>query len=541
MENNLNLNGKKKYNTPLIIVSVIIIFAFVAFMALKPDAALNGVNAVFDAIIKYFGSILMAFTFAAVVVSIYFCISSKYGNIKLGEGDPEYSMFSYCAMMFLAAVASALLYWSFTEWAFYYETPGIGLEPHSTPALEAAMGYSFFHWGIHGQAIYVVIALAIAYAYYIRKVPSLQTSSVCKAMMGDKVSKGAKSVIGNIIDFCVIFGILGGLGVSLGLSVPLVGGALTQVFGIKITFPIQVAIVVVIALVFTFTSFIGTQKGMKRISNFSVIMCGAFLAWILIAGPTDFIMKNTANSFGWMLEIIPRASFFTDPIENTGFPEGWTLFFQAFYLNYAAMMGIFIAKISRGRTIRQLSIATLIGISVGGWVVFAVDSSYAIYTQANGITDVVALVNSYVGEAGIFQIIETLPLGAKVLPIVLLLTIVGFVASSLDSASLSLSQTTQRIMNKDGNVNPMLRVFWCIMLTLVPLSIMFIGANFSTLKTLAIIISVPFMFIVAFMMIRLFMWLIEDERKGILDKYRVVKEKVNPEEVVEYKAEDWDV
>ena len=129
----------------------------------------------------------------------------------------------------------------------------------------------------------------------------------------------------------------------------------------------------------------------------------------------------------------------------------------------------------------------------------------------------------------------------SVKPIVLLLTIVGFVASSLDSASLSLSQTTQRIMNKDGNVNPMLRVFWCIMLTLVPLSIMFIGANFSTLKTLAIIISVPFMFIVAFMMIRLFMWLIEDERKGILDKYRVVKEKVNPEEVVEYKAEDWDV
>ena len=537
MENNLN-NNKKKYNTPLIIISCALVFAFVIFTAVKPEASLNGVNAVFNTIIKYFGSILEVFTLGAVIVSLYFCFSSKYANVKFGNEEPEYSMFSYCSMMFLAAVASALLYWSFTEWAFYYQSPGIGLEPESTEALEAGLGYSFFHWGIHGQAIYVVIALAIAYAFYIRKVPSLQTSAVCQAMLGKKVGKKAKGIIGNLIDFCVIFGVLGGLGVSLGLSVPLVAGALQQVFGIEVSFPLQVIIIVCIAAVFTFTSFIGTDKGMKRISNMSVILCGAFLAWIFIVGPTDFILKNTANSFGWMLEIMPRASLFTDPIEDSGFPEAWTMFFQAFYLNYAAMMGIFIAKISKGRTVRQLSIATLFGISIGGWVVFAVDSSYAIYTQKEGITDVVDLINSYVGEAGIFQIIETLPLGSVVLPLLLIVVIVGFVASSLDSASLSLAQTTQRVMNEDGNVNPLLRVFWCAILTLVPLSIMFIGANFSTLKTLAIIVSIPFMVIVAFMGVRLFMWLAEDDKNGVLDKYRVIKKK--PDKVVEYKPEDYD-
>lgn len=538
MENN-NLGNKKKYNTPLIIVSCVLVFAFVAFMALKPDAALNGVNTVFDAIIKYFGAILETFTLGAVIVSLYFCFSSKYANVKFGNEEPEYSMFSYCAMMFLAAVASSLLYWSFTEWAFYFESPGIGLEPHSTAALEAGLGYSLFHWGIHSQAIYVVIALAIAYAFYIRKVPSLQTSAVFQAMLGKKVGSKTKTVLGNVVDFCVIFGILGGLGVSLGLAVPLTAGALQQVFGIEVTFLVQVLVIVGIAAVFTFTSFIGTEKGMKRISNMSVILCGAFLGWIFITGPTDFILKNTANSFGWMIDMMPRASLFTDPIEDTGFPEAWTLFFQAFYLNYAAMMGIFIAKISKGRTVRQLSLCTLFGISVGGWVVFAVDSSYAIYTQKEGITDVVGLINSYVGEAGIYQIIETLPLGKVVLPLLLVVVIVGFVASSLDSASLSLAQTTQRIMNKDGNVNPLLRVFWCVILTLVPLSIMFVGANFSTLKTLAIIVSVPFMFIVAFMGIRLFMWLSEDDHNGVLEKYRVVKKK--PDKVVEYKAEDYDI
>ncbi|MDD4200876.1 MAG: BCCT family transporter, partial [Eubacteriales bacterium] len=256
MENNLNKAGfTKKYDVGLIVVSCGIIFCFVAFMALKPESTLNAVNGFFDVMIKYTGGLLETFTFAAVVVSVFFCVSSKYGNVKLGNYEPEYSLFSYIAMMFLACVASSLLYWSFTEWCYYYASPGIGLEPESTMALEAGLGYSFFHWGLSGQAIYVIIALAIAYAYYIRKVPSIQTSAVCQAMLGDKVGKGAKAATGKVIDFLVIFGIMGGLGVSLGLAVPLTGGALTTLFGLEITFPIQVMIVLVIAAVFTFTSF----------------------------------------------------------------------------------------------------------------------------------------------------------------------------------------------------------------------------------------------------------------------------------------------
>ena len=167
-----------------------------------------------------------------------------------------------------------------------------------------------------------------------------------------------------------------------------------------------------------------------------------------------------------------------------------------------------------------MSICTLIGISVGGWTVFAVDSSFSMWTHVTGKTDVVALVNSEVGEAGIYQVLGTLPGGSTILPVIVLLTIVGFVASSLDSASLSLSQTTQRITDKNGDVTRALRVFWCIMLTLIPLSIMFSGAPFATLKTMAIIISMPFMVVVAFMGARTLMWLKDDEKKGLLNKYR---------------------
>ncbi|MEA4988381.1 MAG: BCCT family transporter, partial [Anaerovorax sp.] len=408
----------------------------------------------------------------------------------------------------------------FTEWAFYYITPGLGLEPGSTEALEASLGYSFFHWGLSGQCIYVIIGIAMAYAFYVKKISVLQTSAICGAMMGEV---RGKSVLCKLIDFSVIFGVVGGLGCSLGLAVPLAAGALTQIFGIKITFPIQAGIVVFIAVVFTLTSFIGTKKGMKNLSNFSAGLCIIFLIYVFLAGPTTFIMKNTVNSFGWMIGEFARMSFFMDPIAQTGFPEAWTLYFQAFYLNYAALMGIFIAKISKGRTIKEVTWATLFGISGSGWFLFAVNGSFSIYAHITNQTNIVELVNSGVGEAGIYQVLELLPGGSVILPSILLVITVGFVASSMDTGSLSLAQTTTKIVEKDGEVNKWLRVFWCIILTLVPLSIMFAKASFSALKILSILISVPFMFIIIFMACGMFKWLKED--RSLIDQLIIENER----------------
>lgn len=513
----IKINQSGKFDLPLTIVSLAILFTFVGFMFIKPEVTLTGVNSAFDLIIKGTGSILLVFTLATLCISVYLGVS-KYANIRFGDDEPEYSLFSYIAMMTLAALASAALYWSFTEWTYYYMTPGLGMEPGSVEALESSLGYQFFHWGVSGQCVYVGIGAAMAYAFYIRKVPLLQTSAVCCAMMGEV--KG-KKFLGKLIDFCVIFGIVGGLGCSLGLAVPLTGGALTKLFGIEITGPIKIGIVVVIALVFTFTSFIGTKKGMKNLSNFTTALCILFLTYVFFAGPSTFIMKNSVNSFGWMFFEFPRMSLFTDPINNSGFPESWTLFFQAFYLNYAAMMGIFIAKISKGRTLRQLVWATLIGISAGGWFLFSILGSFSIHSHITGLTDIVTLVNSGAAEKGIYDVMGLLPGGNVVLPVVVLVVIVGFVASSLDSASLSLAQTTTKSMENNGEVNRWFRVFWCFVLTLVPLSILLADASFSALKMLSILISIPFMVIVAYMEIMLLKWLSEDRKAGKLEKYGI--------------------
>ena len=486
-------------------VGVFAVFTFVFFLARYPKAMLAGVNTAFLGATKLFCVPLMVFTFVTTVLAFYLAFG-RYGSVKLGEGKPEYSNFSYITMMCLAALASAAVYWSFTEWAAYYEAPGLHLEPYSTEALEISLGYSFFHWGFATQGPYVLAGVAVAYAVYNRKVPFMKVSTVCEHMMGNfKYRK----LLGKLIDISVVFCIVGAAGCTLGLAVPLETGALKQVFGLETTFAVQVC-VVVIAAIFTFTSFLGMERGKKTISNLAAGLCILFLLYILLAGPTNFILKNFISSLGWMGDKYLRMSFFTDPIENSGFPEQWTLFFQAFCLTYTALMGIFVAKVSKGRTIREVSLCCLLGISISVWVLFAIDGGYAIYAQTEGIVSVTDILKSGAGQDLVYGVIETLPGGRKALPFVMLVMIAGFVASSLDSASFSLAQTVTSRLDKNGNVSTGLRVLCCVVLTMVPLSMMFVKADFSALKSLAILVAIPFMFVVIFMEVALFRWLRQD-------------------------------
>jgi BCCT family betaine/carnitine transporter len=497
------INHKKMdMDVPVTVISVGLIFIFVAFMVIKPKLTLNAINAAFDFTTTWLGSFMLVFMFAVLIMNVFLALS-KYGDIKLGDEEPEYSMFSYIAMMALAALASAALFWSFTEWASYYSSPPLGLKPFSTEAAEISLAYSFFHWGLATQSLYVVVGTAIAYAYYVKKVPLMRVSTVCEAMMGNYKHK---KLLGKIIDIVCIFGIVGGLGCTLGLAVPLITGALTRAFGLDINFTVQVIIVLVLAALFTFTSFIGTDRGMKNLSNFSAGLCILFLIYEFIMGPTEFIMKNTVNSIGLMLNNYARMSFFTDPIVNGGFPELWTIYFWAFALNYTALMGVFVAKISKGRTIRQLTFSCLFGVTAGVAFMFAINGGFSIHSEITGKVMVTEAVANGQGETAIYQIMNLIP-GGVLLPIIYMIMAAGFVASSLDTASLALAQTTTKSLDESGNTNPIQRVFWCIILTLVPLSIMFAKADFSALKTFSIVVSVPFMFVVIFMAVVLVKWL----------------------------------
>lgn len=495
---------KNLIDWPITIVSVGAVFVFVAFMAIKPEATLQVVDVIFKYTTAIVGVPVLWFVFLGLFVCLYLAFS-KYGSIKLGEGAPQFSLYSYIAMMICAALACTAVYYSFVEWSFYYSAPAFGIEPFSAKAAEYSTAYTFFHWGISVQVIFVLTAVAMAYAVYVKKVPVLRVSAVCEAMMGNFKYK---KPIGKVIDVITIFSITGGLGVSLGLGVPLISAGISDITGISQGFGLNVAIVLAISALFSLSSVIGIEKGMRRLSDGTIYLAIALIAIIFIAGPSGFIVKNISNSLGIMFSNYIQMSTWTDPIGQSGFPEANTIFLFTLALNYAAMMGVFITKISKGRTIRELVLACLVGISVGTWIMFAVNGGYGLNLE---LTGKVLLTEAESTQAGIFQILHTLP-GSALMPIAFTVLMVGFLATSLDSAAFSLSAVASRQLDENGNTNPMFRLFWCVMLAAVPLSIMFSNAPFSALKTICIFLSVPFLVIIIGMNIGLFKWLKESDQ-----------------------------
>lgn len=500
-----NMKSKLNVDFPITIISVVCVFTIVAFMALLPEATTNVIMKLFSIATDSLGSFILILFFLGLMTCLYLAFS-KYGKIKLGESKPEFSLFSYIAMMICAALASASVYYSFVEWAFYYAEPTFRLAPFSAEAGEYATAYTFFHWGFSVQVVFVLTAVAIAYGVYVKKIPVLRVSAVCEEMMG---SYRHRKIIGKVIDVVVIFSILGGLGVSLGLGVPLIANGITRIFGIEGSFAMNVIIVLAMAGLFSLSSFVGIEKGMRKISDYTIYVAIAFLLFILIVGPTQFIIKQTTNSVGVMLSNYIKMSLWTDPIGHGGFPESWTIFLFAFALNYAALMGVFITKISKGRTIRELVLSCLVGISVGTWVLFGINGGFALNAELTGQLNVSDTVLNVSGQKAIYALLDLLP-GGIIIPIVYLLITIGFLATSLDSAAFSLSATASKKLDDSGNTNPMFRLFWCIVLAAIPLSIMFSGAPFKTLQTLSILASVPFILVIVFLVRGLFKWLKED-------------------------------
>lgn len=492
---------------PITIVSVLLLLFTVLFLALKPNETVFVINQIFQSVMSGTGPFMLCFDVFLIIVTLSLAFS-RYGRIKLGEGKPEYSMFSYISMMACAALASASMFWSFTEWAYYNITPGLNITPFSEEAMEISLGYAFFHWGFLAQCIYVAIGLITAYSLYVRKIKSLKMSTIAEAMMGNFPYK---KIVGKIIDLIVVFCTLSGLGVSLGLGIPVIAGGINRVTGLEVNFTMQVFIVIVLGIIFSWSSFVGTGKGMKFLSDNTVKLLFVFLAFIVITGPTSFIQRIFVSSLGQMIQNMPRMAFFTDPIQNSGFAESWTIFFIAFPLTYAGLMGVFVAKISKGRSVKCLVLACMLGISIGTWLFFGINGGLAMHREITGQFSMINEVMNGDPYKGVFMLLDTIPLGV-VTSSVYTICVIGFICTTLDTASLALASTTTSVLDKENNPSTILRLFWCIMLTLLPLALMFSGASFDALKSLAIIVSMPLAVILIFMVVGLLKWLKEDKK-----------------------------
>jgi BCCT family betaine/carnitine transporter len=426
---------------------------------------------------------------AAALGFLLFLAASRYGKVVLGKDETdvvEFRTVTWVAMLFCAGVGAGLLYWAVIEWGYYIDAPPFGLDPRSAEATEWAASYGLFHWGPTGWALFCLPTLAIAYPYYVRRVPYLRLSTGCLSFLPN----GVNSRRGRFIDFLYMTNLIGGTGTSLGLATPMIAASFAAVFGLQHNFSLEVAMVLFCIMIFGGSAYVGLHGGFRRLADLNMWIAFALVAFVLLAGPTLFILKTGFNSIGLVLQNFLRLNTYTDPIAASGFVEDWTVFYWAWWVAYGPFVGIFVTRISRGRTIRQIIGGMLIFGSLGAAAFFIVLGNYALHLELSGLLPVTSIMRNASEASAIAQVMLTLPFG-KIALFAFFLVSVIFLATTYDSASYTLASVSTARLEAGENPVRWSRVFWACALGVLPISLMFVDGGLPVVLSATIVVSLP--------------------------------------------------
>lgn len=413
----------------------------------------------------------------------------KYGRIKLGpeKSRPAFSTFSWVSMIFCAGIGSGVIYLGTIEWAYYYLDPPLSLTKGSIKAIEWSVAYGMFHSGPTAWAIYCLPALPIAYIYHVEGRSVLKISEACRPIL----KKHTNGVLGKTIDLLFMLGLLGASGTTLGISIPMIAAGVHKITGIEHTYMLDIFILLICTIIFSASVYSGLRKGIKLLSDLNVYLAVFLLLFVLLLGPTIFILKMATNSVGLITQHFLLLNTWIDPIGQSGFPEQWTLFYWAWRIVYAPFIGLFIAKISRGRTIKQMIVGTVLFGSIGCWLFFIILGNFSLYLELTDTLPVTAIVQQIGPPEAIMSVLHSLPLGDLVVLLFTVLSII-FLSTTFDTSSYMLAAVTQKGV-KDDPVR-WNRLFWAFALALPPTALMFIG-GLEALQTVTIIAALPSVFI----------------------------------------------
>nr|WP_277611013.1 BCCT family transporter [Microbulbifer celer] len=455
-------------------------------LVFKPDQAQTWAAHMMSQVTSQFGWLFVCFGFGTFVFALWLAFG-RFGQVKMARTDepPEYSELSWAAMMFSAGIGIGLVSWSFVEPIYYLSTPPLHIDPHSPQAAEWGHMYTLFHWSFVPWALYAVPSVAVAYMLHVRRRPYLRISEVCRPLLGNRVD----GWIGKLIDTLIILGLVGGAGTSLGLGVPLVSGLTTSLLGIEKNLYTELGVIAFWTLIFGASAYKGLKAGIRILSDINIFLAIALVLLVLFVGPTVFILSMSANSIGLMLDSFPRISFWLDPIERGGFPDAWTLFYWAWWIAYAPLMGLFFGRISRGRTIRQMVLGILTWGSLGCISFLSVCGSYALHLELSGALEVTQLLNEQGIPATVVAIVKTLPFSKVVLAAFTLLSFV-FLATTLDSSAYVLASISTKNLYGEQEPGKRNRLAWAFALALIAVGLLF-ASGLDTVKSLTIILALP--------------------------------------------------
>jgi BCCT family betaine/carnitine transporter len=392
-------------------------------------------------------------------------------------------------MLFCAGTGASLMVLAGVEWIHYYEKPPFSAEPQSIEAIQWATAYGPFHWGITAWCIYAVATVAIAYPFYVQRVPHLCASTGCHALLGPA---GNRSLMGRAIDLIAMVALLGGAGTSIGVVTPTIASAVASLSGIETSMALQLGVIAFCVGIFALSVYLGLEKGIKRLSDFNVVIALSLLAYILVVGPTLFIAKVSTDTFGFMVEKFVRMMTWTDPVENRGFVEAWSIFYWAWWVAFAPVIGIFVSRISRGRTIRQVVVNMVFFGCFGCWIFYFVMGNYALFLQLEGIVPLTRILADQGMDAATTAILLSLPFGKVALFLFAVVCIVSL-ATTYDSASYTLAAAATVELEANTNPSRPHRLFWALVTGVLPVFMLAVG-GLQIIRISSLIASFPVLF-----------------------------------------------
>jgi len=482
----------KKLDKGVFYPAAAICLVFIAWMAAVPEAAGNAINAALNFVNTTFGWLYLLIVTFFVLVCFIFAFS-KYGKIKLGKDDdePEYSTFSWFAMLFSAAMGIGLIFWSIAEPMSYFAAPPVG-EAGTVETAQWSLRQTIFHWGLHPWSVYAITGMALAYFSFRKGLPA-RISSIFEPVLGkDNLNGGAAKAI----DIFAVIATVAGVATSLGFGAMQINGGLNYLTGMEVSNGNAVLVIAVVTVLFIISAVTGIKRGILLLSNINMSLMSILMLFLLITGPTLYILNAVVSATGDYLQNLLWLSFYADPngvyAEQAGYDwvGGWTVFYWAWWISWGPFVGGFIARISKGRTVKEFIMGVLIAPVVLSILWLGIFGSTALHIDlfgAGGIGDAVAADMT----SALFITLNHLPAGG-IFALVATILIATFFITSADSATFCMGMYTS-----GGELEPDtgLKVFWGIIEGAVTAALV-VSGGIAALKASSILTAFPFMLII---------------------------------------------
>ncbi|GAB1387820.1 BCCT family transporter [Melaminivora sp.] len=484
-------------------ISIALVMALVALAGLAPQAFGAAMQALLAPVVRSTGWLYLLVVFMALVFLLYLAFG-RLGRLRIGgeDAEPAFSHRSWLAMLFATGMGIGLVFWGAAEPISHYAKPPEGLTAATPEAARAAMRYAFFHWGLHPWAIYALMGLAMAWFQYNRGGRGL-VSDMLEPVIGAR----HRGPWGHGVNIAAVVATAIGVATTLGFGTIQIAAGLERVLGLRAGVPLQLAIIGVAFCLYMASSVSGVERGVKWLSNANLVLAALLMCAVLLLGPTAFILDTFTTTLGSYINQLVTMSLRLSPFSNGTWAFDWTVFYWAWWISWSPFVGAFIARVSRGRTVREFVVGVVLAPSLLGFAWFAVFGGAALQAQIFGQVDLLAaLAQGY--ETVLFVLLGQLPLGWLLALVALLLLVVFFVTSA-DSAVLVLAS-----MSTDEAGDPPLarRFVWGLAVALIA-AVLLLAGGLQALQGLITLAALPFALLLVLVMVSLYRVLdAEDQR-----------------------------